>query len=104
MFRFIKFNFYLKIKILLYENEGTFNIICQIPKILYSLIISGVINAIINFLSLSEKDVLEIKSEKRNKKEKAKKVLKWLAIKFVLFFILDFIFLMLFWCYLSCSI
>ena len=39
-------------------DKGSFNLIYQIPQILYSSIISGVINSIITFLSLSEKVLL----------------------------------------------
>ena len=54
-------------------------------------------------LSLSQSDILKIK--RRNKldsQHKIKSVLKRLKIKFTIFFILSFLFLILFWYYLSC--
>ena len=86
----------------IYEDHGKFNFIYQIPKILYSTIITSFINIIIKFLSLTEKNILEIKNEKNNLNEKASKILKYLIIKLILFFILIFIFLILFWFYISC--
>ena len=88
----------------IYEDHGVFNFIFQIPQILYSTIISVVIKTIINLLSLTEKDIVEIKNkktyEKANKKMNKKK--KRLLTKFILFFVLIFLFLSLFWYYISC--
>ena len=86
----------------IYVDEGTFNFIYQIPQILYSTIISSVIHFIINFLCLTEKNILKIKEEKNDKKEKFTKILKCLKLKFVLLFILEFLFLICFWYYLGC--
>ena len=85
----------------IYEDAGIFNIIYQIPQILYSTIISSTINIILKYLSLSEKNILEIKNEKKNIDLKAKNILKCLKIKFFLFFSLSFFFLSIFWYYLS---
>ena len=46
----------------IYEDKGSFNFFYHIPQILYSTLISSVINMIIKNLSLSEKNVLEIKN------------------------------------------
>ena len=45
----------------IYVEKGNYNFIYQLPNILYSTIISGVNNAIITYLSLSEKNILKIK-------------------------------------------
>ena len=62
------------------------------------------VTAIIKYLSLTQKNILKIKTEKKinNLKKLGKNVLKCLKIKFILFFIICFIFLILFWCYLGC--
>ena len=86
----------------IYEDEGNFNFIYQIPQILYSLIITSAINSLIKYLSLTEKKVLDIKKEKLNIIEKKSNTLYSLTIKFILFFIFVFIFLFFFWYYLSC--
>ena len=86
----------------IYEDEGSFNFIYQIPQIFYSTIISTFINIIVKTLSLSEKKIIELKNEINNKKEKASKLIKCLIIKYILFFNFDFLFLIIFWYYLSC--
>ena len=85
----------------IYEDQGSFNFIYQIPQIIYSTFISSIISATIKYLSLSEKVILKLKIEK-GKKENSSKILKCLNIKFSIFFTLTFIMLLLFWYYLSC--
>jgi len=86
----------------IYEDQGNFNFIYQIPNILYSSLITSFINSIIKFLSLTEKNILELKDVKYNIFEKSSKLFKCLIIKFILFFILTFLFLFIFWYYLIC--
>ena len=88
----------------IFIDEGDFNFIYQIPQIIYSSLISGVINIIINYFALSEKIILEIKQVKtiKNLDEKVKNVFKILKIKFSLFFIIAFILLSMFMYYISC--
>ena len=85
----------------IYEDQGSFNFIYQIPQIIYSTIISSIISATIKYLSLSEKVILKLKIEKGSN-ENSSKLLKCLNIKFSIFFTLTFILLLLFWYYLSC--
>ena len=87
-----------------YENNGIYNIIIQIPKILYSTIISSIINIILKALSLSEKDFLKLKEitdfeKKLKKSEKTKFSLK---IKFTIFFIFSFLIMGFLWYFISC--
>ena len=68
---------------------------------------SILINSIIKFLSLTEESVVKIKEEKKKNsksfnEEKIKKLYKTLKIKFVIFFIVTFIFLVMFWFYITC--
>ena len=87
----------------IYEDEGDFNFVYQIPQIIYSSIISNVINHLIKFLSLSNKNIIEIKKKESYKiaLETKTKTLKTLNIKFVFFFLISFIFLIMFWFYLG---
>ena len=48
----------------IYEDNGVFNFIYQLPQIFYSSVISALINVIMKMLSMSEKRILEIKKEK----------------------------------------
>ncbi len=87
-----------------YEDNGKFNIITQIPQILYSSTISAVINMILKQLSLSENNILMVKQEKNLNVQKKiiKKIKKCLLIKFILFFILNYILLFFFWYFITC--
>jgi len=108
---FFGFALYLTVNVLffndstmhkIYEDDGKFNFNYQIPQILYSTIISSLINYIIRYFSLSEQAILKMKNQKSDLKKEIPKVLKCLKIKFLFFFLLSFIFIFLFWFYLSC--
>ena len=88
----------------IYTEKGSYNFIYQIPLILYSTIISIVVNSIISFFSLSQKDVLKVKNGnlKNNLNKEKEKLVKFLRLKFIYFFKLSIIFLIFFWYYLSC--
>ena len=91
-----------------YQSKGKYDFIFQLPKIFYSSFITFIINTIIKTLALSEKNILYLKQFKDKKKlnRKIKEVLKCLEIKFNIFFIIGFIFLCIFWYYISvfCSV
>ena len=89
----------------IYEDKGSYNISYQFPYILISTLISIVIMRImLEMLILTDKDILKVKQQ--NTKDLAEnmklKVIKCLNIKFSIFFILNFILLILFWFYLTC--
>ena len=89
----------------IYEDKGTFNFEYQISHIIYSAIISTIVlRLILQFFVLTDKDVLRVKNQKTKGEAVSlkKKVLKYMKIKFFLFFILNFILLGLFWYYLTC--
>ena len=85
-------------------EEGAYIIIYQLPQIFYSSLISSVINIIIKYLSLSQKNVINTKNNQtiKNSENKLKVLFDCLTIKFMLFFIISFIFLIFFWYYLAC--
>ena len=87
-----------------YIDEGSFILNYQIPQIIYSSLISGVINALIKYLSLTEKSVISIKqySDIENMDKKVKKSLGEMKLKFVLFFLISFILIFCFWFYVAC--
>ena len=86
------------------EDDGHFNFIYQIPQILYSTLISSVINALVKYLALSEQHIVELKQIKTNMilTKKSKRVFKLLHYKFILFFIISSILLLFFGYYLAC--
>jgi hypothetical protein len=83
----------------IYINKGKLNILKQIPIILYSSIISAVISAIIKLFALSEKEVLKIRKMKSTSESlrKSSELAKGLKLKFNIFFLISFLFLILFW-------
>ena len=92
---------------IIYIEKGSFNFIYNLPQILYSSFISGLINSLIKLLALSYSIFTEMKNinNKSNKNiayEEARKSVILLKIKFGLFSFFCFILLILFWIYLAC--
>ena len=83
------------------EDKGAFNLNYQLPRIIYSTLISIILNKVTAFLSLSEKTILEFKN-KNSKNETKQDVIKKLTIKFILFFVLIYLLLIFFWYYITC--
>ena len=88
----------------IYENDGLLDIIHQLPPIIYSSLISILITTIVKLLSLTERNIIQIKKEVslNSINEKTKKRIKIINLKFIVFFILNIIFSFLFWYYLGC--
>ena len=84
----------------IFENKGKFDIEYQIPKIIYSSLISSALFLFIKYFSLSEKNV--IKGKYNNNNEESNAIIKTIKIKFALFFIFTFLLFMFFWYYISC--
>ena len=87
----------------IYEDKGKYNFLYQITHIIYSTIISRLINTIIKRLSLSQVNIIELKQEKEKKElnMKYKNLMKRIKIKFSYFFIITFLLLGLFLYYIT---
>ena len=86
-------------------DGSSYNIKYQIPYIILSSFASIIIlRLMLIALVLTDKYILEIKSQKNLEKaeNKKKEILKCLIIKFIIFFSLNLILLTLFWYYLTC--
>ena len=86
-------------------DEGSYNINYQFPHIILSSIASIIIVRIMLItLILTDKYILEIKLQKsiENAKNLLKANLKCLLIKYIIFFGLNLVLLILFWYYLTC--
>ena len=86
-----------------YADNGLYDISYFIPKIIYSFIIAYFLMIAIRYLTLSDRYIIEIKNEK-NKKiigDKIYSIKRRLIIKYILFYVLCFIFLTIFWFYLA---
>ena len=88
----------------IYKDSGAFNIIYQIPQILYSTIVSSIINIILKNLSLSENNILIIKKEKDMNIiiKKGQDILRCIKIKFIIYFITSFLLMLFFGYFISC--
>jgi len=86
----------------IYVDSGLFNLSYQLPQIIYSSIISNIINLIIEYLSSSENAIISIKSIKFINSFIKNKIIKRIKIKSHFFFITTFILLLSFWYYISC--
>ena len=90
----------------IYENEGKYDFLYQMPTILYTTLISSIIGFVFEYLALSEDYIISIRDTSNTKKEntieKILKINKCLKIRFTLFYILNFLFLLFIWYYVSC--
>ena len=87
----------------IYQSKGKFDFEAQIPIMVYSMLISWILNTPLNFLSLSNDAIINFKQNKSNINimERAKNLLDRLKIKFILYFVISFLFLSFFWYYIS---
>ena len=89
----------------IFEDQGNYNIKYQFKFIFISAVISTVLLRIILVtLVLTEKIILEIKSQPSiiHANSLKQKILKYMIIKFGIFFALNLIILVAFWYYLTC--
>ena len=87
----------------IYEDKGSFDLLYQLPQIVYSSMISYIFKFLLDLLALSEGLILKLKSNKITKGlDKRIDSLKTnLKIKFAFYFIISTIFLLFFWYYVS---
>ena len=88
----------------IYKDKGNFDLLYQIPQILYSTIISKFIDTFIRSLALSQDNIIELKQakDKQNLKKLHHRLLRILKTKFILFFFSGFLVLILFGYYITC--
>ena len=88
----------------LYRNNGENYLLYHLSQIIYSSLISLVINVILRQLSLSENHILSIKVIKDIKlsTRKSNEVKTILKIKFIIFFVISFILAIFLWYFVSC--
>jgi hypothetical protein len=88
----------------IYTNNGKLDLLKHIPQIIYSSLISSVVNTILKQLSLSEDNIISVKKAKQMKisVKRAKTVKSYLQIKFIVFFIVSFLLTLFYWYFISC--
>ena len=86
-----------------YINYGKYDFIQQIPQILYSSIISHVIEIILCYFSLTDKHIYEIKgfANKLKDKETVLKILRCIKLKLFGFFMFTFLLFLFYWYFIS---
>ena len=87
----------------IYIKKGSFDLEYQLPKIVYSSLISLALNTLLRLLYLSSNDIIRLKKIKTQSDVDSRGVElnKKLSIKFCLYFILNTILLLCFWYYIS---
>ena len=87
----------------IYQSKGEFDLESQIPIIIYSTLISMVLNAPLNFLSLSSDAIIAFKQYKSkiNILKRTKLLENKLKIKISLYFVIGFLLLSIFWYYIA---
>ena len=87
----------------IYEDGGQYNFSYFMPKILLSFIISYIIIFFIRYASLSERFLIRIRNEEDITKitPMVSDSKRCLVIKYIIFYVLSFIFLIILWYYLS---
>ena len=87
----------------IYQSKGEFDLEYQLPIIVYSTLISMILNSPLNFLSLSNDAIINFKQNKSsiNIMNRAKNLKNKIISKSILYFIISFIFLLFFWYYIS---
>ena len=88
------------------KPNGKYRFIYDLPQIIYSPIITGILCAVIKYLALIDQTIINLKQNKeKDKKEinnKANRIQTKLKIKFIIFFIINLLLLFVFWFYLGC--
>ena len=87
----------------IYEDNGKYNILYFLPSICITFASSYTITVLIKLIFLSERNILKIKEEKNyNSAVNVSNIVKKnLIIKYIIFYIIGFIFLVAFWFFLS---
>jgi hypothetical protein len=87
----------------IYLNEGKYDIVSVLPRIILSFAISHIINIILRICFLSERELFSIEKQKTllEARRKSKKVLSCFSIKYFVFFAFSIIYLILLWYYLA---
>ena len=87
----------------IYQDKGKFDLLYQIPQILYSALISRFIDTLIKNLALSQDNIIELKQEngQSNFDFKYIRILNIIRYKIILFFVIVFVILSFFLYYIT---
>ena len=86
----------------LFLDYGKYNFIQQIPQIIYSAIVSQIIQVFICYLSLTDKHYYEIKNLNNKSKVQINQIIKRIKLKIYFFFIFTSIMFFFYWYAITC--
>ena len=85
----------------IYLDYGKYNFIQQVPQIIYSSIVSLIIEILIGILSYTDKNIYEIRQLKEYNPTQVKKILNSIKLKLTIYFVITFIFFAFYWYLIS---
>ena len=83
-------------------DYGKYNFLLQIPQIVYSTLVSQLIEVFLCYLSLTDKHFYQIKSLAVPTKEKVFEIIKCVKIKIAFFFIFTLLMFIFYWYAIAC--
>ena len=87
----------------IYVDSGKFNFVKQLPEMIYSSAITIMLNVLIQFLGLCQRNILKIKQcNKENLEEKREQETNNIKYKILFFFIITYVLIFFFWIFLGC--
>ena len=86
----------------MYLDYGKYNLALQISQIIYSTIVTQLLDIFLCFLSLTDKDYYQIKNLKVKDRFVVLKIIKCIKIKLTIFYIFTFIVFAFYWYAITC--
>ena len=86
----------------IFLDYGKYNFIQQIPQIIYSTIISQIIEIFICYLSLTDKHFYQIKESKKINKDFIMRIMTFIKVKIIIFFVFTFLIFIFYWYLITC--
>ena len=86
----------------MYLDYGKYNFIQQIPQIVYSTIISQLIEIFLCYLSLTDKHYYQIKNANKVKKSSMIGIMKCIQLKVIFFFVFTSVMFIFYWYLITC--
>ena len=83
-------------------DYGKYNFVQQIPQIIYSTIVSQLIEVFLCFLSMTDKHFYEIKNLDAESRNKMFNIIKCIKIKILFFYLFTFIMFLFYWYVIAC--
>ena len=85
----------------IYLDYGKYNFVQQLPQILYSTLVSLIIEILIGILSYTDINIYQIRQIKHVTADKIVPIFKRVKIKLILYFIITFLLFLFYWYFIS---